>query len=161
LSPPNHHGSRLWDYAFALYGRPGAEAGWLALQDEHGQCVSFLIWRLWAQTEGRPVDAGLLQAAVGVASTLDCEVIAGVRAVRRRLAAPLARVDEGARAALREAAKRLELDAERALLETLEAMTPPPSEPAAPSLQVLREAASAWGAPLSWVAAERLGGLIS
>ena len=47
----------LWAYALEVYGRPGAEARFLALQDGHGQNVCFLIWSLWMAAEGRAPDA--------------------------------------------------------------------------------------------------------
>ena len=54
----------LWTWACAAYAAPGVAEACLSLQDDYGQCVSFLLWRLWALSEGRAVDAKLLGDAV-------------------------------------------------------------------------------------------------
>ena len=47
---------KLWDFAVAIHGEPGVDAGLLDLQDNHGQCVSYLLWAVWAARHGRAVD---------------------------------------------------------------------------------------------------------
>jgi uncharacterized protein (TIGR02444 family) len=54
---------RLWDWAVQGYARPGVEALCLELQDEYGQCVSFLLWAAWAGAEGRRIEAEALSEA--------------------------------------------------------------------------------------------------
>jgi uncharacterized protein (TIGR02444 family) len=140
---------RLWDFAVAVYGRAGAQAGWLALQDGHGQCVSFLMWRWWAAAERRPVTPALLNAAVSLARRRDAAIRA-LRTARRAAYGPA-----------REAALADELTAERALLDELEALTPPAGAADAAAIGALAEAAAAWGAPLDGVGRERLARLVS
>ena len=71
----------LWDFALTLYARPGVQAAGLTLQDEHGQSVPLLIWRLWAND--RRVDAATLRAAAGLACDWEARVVAPLRTVRR------------------------------------------------------------------------------
>ncbi len=132
----------LWDFAVALYGRPGVESTCLTLQDEHGQCVSLLLWRLWALD--RPVDAATLASAVGLARDWDERVVAPLRTVRRGLATPAPRVDDGARLPLREAVKSSEIAAERLLLQSLETLTPKVGTPGTPALDALFELVEVW-----------------
>jgi uncharacterized protein (TIGR02444 family) len=136
---------RAWDFILRLYGSEGVEPACLALQDEHDQCVPLLLWRAWTLAEGRRVDAGLLESAVAVARTWHAEVIAPIRAVRRRLKAPFPSVDDAARLALRQEIATREMSAERLLIETLEALAGPPGHGAPSPLAELRVTAEAWG----------------
>ena len=51
---------RLWSWALEAHARPGVGEAALAAQDDHGQCVSLLLWRAWTVAEGRPVEDSLL-----------------------------------------------------------------------------------------------------
>src|SRR6185295_9424136 len=93
---------RLWDFALAAYARPGAEAACLALQDEHGQCVPLLLWRLWTVAEGRDVDAALEVSAAAAAPAWDAAAVAPLRKLRRGLKAPFPPFGAKAKAKLRE-----------------------------------------------------------
>jgi uncharacterized protein (TIGR02444 family) len=140
---------KLWEFALSVYGRPGFEAACLALQDEHGQCVPFLLWRLWAVAEGRGIDPVLLAGAAETARAWEDAATVPLRDIRRRLKRRFPPVSDSARAALREDLKAAELNAERLLLETLEALTPPPSAAGFGAAEALAEATAAWGAPLN------------
>ena len=107
----------LWAWALAAYARPGAAQAALALQDDHGQSVSFLLWAAWA----RP-DAALAARGADLARAWNQAAIAPLREARRALKAPLPPVDEAARSALRESVRAVELEAERVLLTTLEGL---------------------------------------
>lgn len=139
---------RLWDFALATYARPGVEAACLALQDEHGQCVPLMLWRLWTVAEGRPVDAMLLAGAAETASAWEDAATAPLRDIRRKLKRRFPPVSDTARAALREDLKAAELRAERLLLETLEALSPGPASAAASLAEALEAVTRAWGQPL-------------
>jgi hypothetical protein len=51
-------------------------------------------------------------------------VVAPLRSIRRTLKAPIPDIDDGPRQAVRERVKALELEAERHLIEALEALVP-------------------------------------
>ncbi|MCK2185655.1 TIGR02444 family protein [Halomonas getboli] len=103
----------LWDFALALYARPGAEAACLHLQDDAGVEVIELLWRLWLFRHG--LAAGPMPDAV---ARWQAEVTAPLRRLRRSLKAEAAE-REGV-AALRQRLKAAELDAEREALVRLE-----------------------------------------
>jgi uncharacterized protein (TIGR02444 family) len=109
----------LWDFALAAWTRPGVEAACLALQDGYGQCVPLLLWRAWAAAEGRTVAA--LEPAIALARIWDNQIIVPLRGVRRTLRADVYGA-EGQAAS--EKVRAAELAAERALLASLEALTP-------------------------------------
>ena len=134
----------LWDFAVALYARPGVEAACLTLQDDHGQCVDLLLWRLWAL--GRRIGAGDLARAATLARDWEGAVTAPLRAARRALAAPAAGIADSARLVLRGQVKAAELAAERLLLEALEAATPRDPAPPVDVTAALAALAAAWGA---------------
>ncbi len=136
---------RLWDFALAVYGRPGVEAACLALQDAHGQCVPLLLWRAWALD--RPLDPSALTSAVRLARDWQVRVVAPLRAVRRDLAAQAPPIVDADRRSLRDAVKASELAAERALLVGLEALTPPGETPRGAAVDALAELAQTWSAP--------------
>jgi uncharacterized protein (TIGR02444 family) len=137
----------LWAFAGRIHARPGVEAACLSLQDDHGQCVSFLMWRLWTLAEGRPVDAALLGDAVLAARTWETAATGPLRTVRKRLKTLPAPIAAEGQARLREAIKAAELESERLLLEALEAMTPPSSGLNPGAERGLATAALAWGGP--------------
>ena len=114
---------RLWDWVLEAHARPGAGEACLAIQNDHGQCVTLLLWRAWTVAEGRPVPPALLAAAIADAQAWEGQVTAPIRAARRAMKS-LAIVDDAGRVALRARVQAAELDAERLLLEALEARTP-------------------------------------
>lgn len=131
----------IWDWALAAYGRPGAAEACLALQDEHGQNTSLLLWAVWAEAR----DPELLARAVAATKAWEVTALLPLRAVRRGLKAPLPPVEDDAREALREEVKACELRAERVLLETLAKLGG--RYGGAPALQALEAASRAWGPP--------------
>jgi len=131
----------LWAWALEAYGRPGAPRACLALQDEHGQNASFLLWAVWAKT----ADPALLARAAQVARAWDGQVLSPLRDIRRRLKPPFPPVDAAAREGLRDDVKAAELRAERVLMETLEALGG--GRGGAHALDALTAASRAWGAP--------------
>jgi len=115
---------RLWDFAVAIHGEPGVDVGLIDLQDNHGQCVSYLLWAVWAARHGRPVTEAELTVAAGLAWDWEAEVTAPLRASRRALKRSWPPMNDVRREALRTKVKAVELSAERTLLEALEAATP-------------------------------------
>ncbi|MDR3514126.1 MAG: TIGR02444 family protein [Caulobacteraceae bacterium] len=134
----------LWDWARRAYDAPGVQAACLSLQDEHGQSVCLLLWAGWAAAGGRWPDAAGLAEAAALARTWERDVIGPLRTARRGLKAAPA-IGEAARQALRARVQADELAAERALLDTLEAVSGAgaavPDGPAG----ALRAASAAWG----------------
>ena len=136
----------LWAYALDVYGRPGVEARFLALQDAHRQNVCFLIWSLWMAAEGRAADPATLAAGAALARSWDAAAVAPLRAIRRDLKISTAGAARG-RQRLRGSVGQLELQAERMLLEMLEDASPPPGGNAPSPAEALAAAAAAWGEP--------------
>lgn len=136
----------LWAYALDIYGRPGAEARFLALQDAHGQNVCFLIWSLWMAAERRAADPATLEAGAALARSWEAAAVAPLRAMRRDLKTSTAGAARG-RERLRGAVGQLELQAERMLLEMLEDASPAPGSDASSPAEALAAAAAAWGEP--------------
>jgi uncharacterized protein (TIGR02444 family) len=143
---------RAWDFVVERHAEPGVEAACLALQDRHGQCVSLLLWRAWAEAEAIAAPPPLIEAAVQAARAWDAEVVRPLRAIRRRLKAPLPAIADASREGLRQGVLAQELSAERALIEALEGLAcawPAPSAAAAGAadgaLGALRVTAIAWG----------------
>ena len=135
----------LWDWANAAYARPGVEALCLELQDQHGHCVSYLLWAIWAAREGRALDEAALSEAVSLARDWEAKAIRPLRLARRALKAPRPGIDAEGQATLREQIKAQELMAERLLLDALEKLTPAPGGPPRDVAAALGEAARAWG----------------
>ena len=136
----------LWDWAALAYARPGVQTACLALQDDHGQCVSFLLWALWLQDQGRaPTRQGLARAA-GLARPWEDQALRPLRAARRALKTldPV-----GEPASLYAQAKAVELETERGLMRALQAADIDTRAEAASPLAALVAAATAWNGSLT------------
>lgn len=131
----------IWEWASAVYARPGVEAACLRLQDEHGQNVAYLLWAVWAGTE----DAAVLGAGAELARAWDAAALLPLRQARRGLKADLPPVDAAARQALRDDVKAAELMAERILLEALAGLSP--TRVGEIPIAALEAASAAWGRP--------------
>ena len=131
----------IWEWALQAYARPGVPEACLALQDEHGQNTSLLLWAVRAET----TDAALLARAVAAARAWDRAALVPLREVRRGLKPPLPPFEDEARVAFREEVKALELAAERLLLETLDSLDE--GQAGAGALAALKAASAAWGRP--------------
>jgi uncharacterized protein (TIGR02444 family) len=131
----------IWEWALDAYSRPGVPQAALALQDEHGQNTSFLLWAVHAEAK----DPELLARAAQAARDWDATALVPLRAVRRALKPALPPFADHARESLREEVKGLELAAERLLMETLDAMAHRGG--GAHALEALEAASAAWGRP--------------
>ncbi|HEX4197121.1 MAG TPA: TIGR02444 family protein [Caulobacteraceae bacterium] len=134
----------LWERASRAYESTEVERLCLGLQDDHGQCVSYLLWAIWAGEQGRPVDADLAARAAALARDWQDSVLNPLRAVRRRLKSTVAGISDSAREASRERLKDEEIAAERLLLDALEAMTPAAGRQSGDVAGGLRIARAAW-----------------
>jgi len=146
--------TEFWDWAVAVYERPGVAEACLRLQDAHGQCVPLLLWAAWSGETQTSVAA---EAASQARSWL--EIIEPLRAVRRRLKTPVSRDDEKARLPLRERVKATELAAEQALMTGLEALVPGRAG-GKPVLPALLTVSSAWGGRVPVEVLARLADLL-
>jgi len=134
----------LWTWAVAAYAAPGVDIACLDLQDAQNQNVPLLLWAAWAAAAGRSLDDDTLEAAADTARAWQDSAIAPLRAVRRTLKTRIPDMDDQARETVRTQVKALELQAERHLLDALEALTPVESGPARPVLPALIAATRQW-----------------
>lgn len=105
----------LWQYALSLWKRPGVERAALLLQDQHNIPVCLLLAALWVAGRGVAPDAALAQALRDTAEEWERERIAPLRRLRRLAGSRPDWADW--KRALQEA----ELEAERLLVDALEA----------------------------------------
>jgi uncharacterized protein (TIGR02444 family) len=131
----------IWEWVLEAYGRPGVPQAALDLQDQHGQNTSYLLWAVHAEVK----DPALLAQAADAARAWDRTALSPLREVRRALKPALPPFDDGAREALREGVKGLELASERLLMETLDRIAHRGG--GAPALAALEAASAAWGRP--------------
>jgi uncharacterized protein (TIGR02444 family) len=134
----------LWDWAVAAYAAPDVADACLALQDHHEQNVPLLLWSAWVAQTGRRPDEDTIEAACDTARAWDGVVVAPLRAVRRTLKAPVPDIDDGPRESVRNRIKALELEAEKHLLEALEALAPPPVGAPRPAIDGLAATTRVW-----------------
>ena len=109
----------LWTHAVALYARPGVQESCLQLQGQ-GANVCLLLCAAWLGEAGVAFSAQRLAALAKVAEPWQREVVTPLRQLRQQWRAQ-AQTDE-ALGRLREQVKGLELQAERVLLERLQAL---------------------------------------
>ncbi|HGM5581132.1 TPA: TIGR02444 family protein [Pseudomonas putida] len=108
----------LWNHALALYGRPGVEKACLTLQAQGGD-VCLLLCGTWLQARRVVPNAQRVDELQQLAQAWQQNVISALRALRQQWRAQAQ--DDPQLATLREQVKGLELDAERVLLERLQA----------------------------------------
>ncbi len=77
--------SAFWTFSTDLYGRPGVEAGCLALQERHDLDVNLLLFALWLADCGVVLDAPMLKRAKATVASWHAETTGPLRAVRRQL----------------------------------------------------------------------------
>ena len=133
-----------WDWAIEVHGREGVDGALNALQDDHGQCVAYLLWAAWAAHEGRVLPPEILAQGAALARHWEAAATGPLRAARRNLKAPAPPIPEEARGALREQVRKAEFAAERLLMDTLEGLAPQPESGAGDIAEALIAAALAW-----------------
>lgn len=99
----------FWDFSLGVYGHADVATACLALQDRHGADVNLLLFCLWAGSRGHTVTTAELTHLMAVTRPWQQDVIAPLRAVRRRL-----KTAESAIGDLRARVKATELAAEEA-----------------------------------------------
>lgn len=136
--------AELWSWAVAAYRAPGVQDACLAAQDVGDQNVPLLLWAAWTAASGRRLAEDDMEAACDLARAWQETAIAPLRAVRRSLKIRHPDLDDAAREQVRDQVKQAELAAERALLEGLEAQTPPEAGSPLEVLPVLIAVSRAW-----------------
>lgn len=128
--------SNLWEFAVALYGRPGVAPSCLRLQDEAGLDIPLLLFSLWAaRARGVALTPEDLAAIDRIVAPWREDIVAPLRAVRRRLKQGPSPAPSPGTEALRDKLKKVELGAEAIEIEMLEAALPDRSSPGADPLQ--------------------------
>jgi uncharacterized protein (TIGR02444 family) len=130
-APASSPGEELWKFSLDFYARPGVEAACLALQDQHGRDVNIMLYLCWLglSARGRIDDGGVARAEETMAPWRRA-AIEPLRAARRALDP----AERDGVAALYEAAKAIELAAERMGQQRLAELAPPPGLRAADRL---------------------------
>jgi uncharacterized protein (TIGR02444 family) len=108
----------LWNHALALYARPGVEKACLDVQAMGGD-VCLLLCATWLQAHAVTCSEERAQALQAIAGPWQHDVVAPLRSLRQQWRTP-AQHDTHL-AALREQVKGLELQAEKQLLQRLQA----------------------------------------
>ena len=111
----------LWDFAVALYARPGVAEACLRRQDEEGADVCLLLAALWLEQRGIADSATRVAQLERLARPWQAGVSGALRQLRR--AWKSAAAEDAELAELRRQLATLELQAERILLQRLEALT--------------------------------------
>jgi uncharacterized protein (TIGR02444 family) len=137
----------FWDWSLAAYARAGAAEALLHLQDSHRQSVPYLLWALWAASGGRALAPDRLAQGAALAGRWEGAAVAPLRTARRALKGGMQGMAPGVGEALRERIKALELDAERALIDALEPLAPPPGPAGLDPEAALSAAAALWPYP--------------
>ena len=112
--------SDLWSFSLDLYAKPGVEQTCLALQGA-GANVCLLLCGLWLEQRGVACTEQRLQQLQQWVGPWDTDVVQPLRTLRSQWKARA--LQDTALDSLREQVKRLELEAERRLLERLETAT--------------------------------------
>lgn len=114
--------SPFWRFSLRFYRRPGVAEACIALQDGCGVDVNILLLFLWLATARRCVVPDVARAVCAQAAPWRDDVVAPLRAIRRRLKDGSALVERGAAEQFRTAVKALELESERLQQEALFAL---------------------------------------
>ncbi len=134
----------LWDYALTAWKTPGVETAALELQDIGGQSICLLLWAGWTAREGFALDDETIEAACDTARAWDSRVTGPLRSIRRAIKGPVIDISTGDREAIRAQVKTIELDAERRLLASLEALAPADRAAPRPALDALVAVSRVW-----------------
>lgn len=111
--PREPGGARFWAFSLDLYGRSGVAPACLALQDRLGADVNLLLFCCWAGSHGRRLSVEEIRRAVEAVRAWHDEVVAPIRAARRRLKEGFTAMAGEPAEALRRRLLSVEIEAER------------------------------------------------
>ncbi|MEK9721926.1 MAG: TIGR02444 family protein [Rhodospirillaceae bacterium] len=113
----------FWDFSVRFYADADVQAACLDLQDTHGADVNIALFVLYQALLGRRLPPATVAAVDAAVESWREETVRPLRALRRRLKGASLGLPDAERDAVRDAVKRIELDAEKrqqALMETLD-----------------------------------------
>jgi uncharacterized protein (TIGR02444 family) len=122
MSDTGDQGSPFWRFSLRFYRQPGMADACIALQDGCGVDVNILLFFLWLATAQRCVPLDVMQTVCAKAAPWRDDVVAPLRAVRRRLKDGSALVVRSTAERFRTAIKAIELESERLQQEALFAL---------------------------------------
>lgn len=115
-------GSLFWRFSLRFYRQPGVADACIVLQDGCGVDVNILLFLLWLSTKRRCVSTDVVGGLCARTAPWRDDVVAPLRAIRRRLKDGSALVEGTAAEAFRAQVKSLELESERLEQEALFAL---------------------------------------
>jgi uncharacterized protein (TIGR02444 family) len=118
-SPDNY--LSLWDFSLLHYARTGVADTCLRLQDEHGVNVNLLLWCVWLEQCGLPLDAARLRSAQMRIERWDEHYVLPLRQLRRQMKAEFGVADADIEL-VRARIKQAELLAEQQVQRWLESL---------------------------------------
>lgn len=125
--------SPFWRFSLGFYRRPGVSEACIALQDDCGADVNVVLLLLWLASTERRVALAEVQAVCAKATPWRDDVVAPLRAVRRKLKEGSSLVERGTAELFRTKIKAIELESERLQQEGLFALASAlPTQPAPP-----------------------------
>ena len=120
MSQPSSEAARsLWDYASAIYSRPGVAESCLWFQDHCRGDVPIILFISWCSIRGVLVDQQLLVQVEQMVSAWHRDVVTPLRGLRRELKRDSKGIVQETVFAFREKLKALELEAEHLELNAL------------------------------------------
>lgn len=110
----------FWAFSLRIYRQPGVSTACLQLQDQFEADVNLVLFAAWLGVRGRLLDPAEMREASAAVAAWQCEIVARLRTLRRRLKegpppAPSAETEK-----LRAAIKSSELCAEQLEQQVLE-----------------------------------------
>ena len=114
----------FWRFSLHFYRQAGVAEACIALQDECGVDVNVLLFFLWLAADKRLVPAPNARAVCEQAALWHDDVVAPLRAVRRKLKDVATPIEANKQEAFRTKIKAIELEAERLQQEAMFAMSP-------------------------------------
>ena len=111
----------FWVFSTSFYAEPGVGAACLTLQDEHGYDVVMILGACYAAATGAaPLSDETMAKLVAASAPWRMEVVGMLRQIRRDMKTLHDPIGIPASSQIREEVKRVELAAERALIEALD-----------------------------------------
>jgi len=115
-------GSPFWRFSLGFYRQPGVADACIALQDGCGIDVNILLFFLWLATAKRQVSPAAAQAVCAQAGPWRDDVVAPLRALRRKIKDGSWFVERNTAELFRTKIKAVELESERLQQEALFAL---------------------------------------
>lgn len=102
----------FWSFSLRVYAAPGVESSCLAIQDEYGGDVNFLLFCCWQGSLGHRLNKRFLRKAMRAVADWQLQVVQPLRQARRRLNEGYPAMPKKRCKSLRKSIASAELDAE-------------------------------------------------